>query len=59
MKVVINKSIGGFGLSEKAVKILEAKGHDPWDFRTLNRDHPDLIEIVETLGDEASVYILD
>jgi len=56
MKVVINTCIGGFSLSDKAHELLKAKGHNPWDFAINDelRAHPDLIEIVETLGEEAN-----
>lgn len=50
MKIVINACFGGFGLSEKAVKLLEEKGCD----RRVERNDPRLVEVVEQLGDEAN-----
>lgn len=50
MKIVINKCYGGFGLSEKAQKILGlAHMYDD-----IERTDPKLIEVVETLGNEAN-----
>lgn len=57
MKVVINKCFGGFGLSDKAVDWLTAKGVDDAGAYTFDddRSNPLLVECVETLGDaEAS-----
>jgi len=61
-KVVINKCFGGFRLSEKAAnKLNEIKNDKVCDtkYGYLNekivfRHDPDLIKIVEELGDEAS-----
>lgn len=51
MKVVINDSFGGFGLSDKALKMLGVK----YDFELeSDRTNPRLIEVVEKLGKEAS-----
>ena len=57
-KVVINTCYGGFQLSEraenlwrKAKSIPDAEGVYNWD---IARDDPDLVRIVEELGDAAS-----
>lgn len=47
VKVVINTRYGGFGLSKKAEAML---GTHPLD---VERDNPDLVNIVETLGEDA------
>lgn len=88
MKVAINTSYGGFGLSVEALKCLYKKesellkNYTPWDgiewydmgdgfygsrrydfikkdeqvytFEDENRMHPDLIALIETLGDKAN-----
>ena len=48
-KVVINKCYGGFGLSNKAKEILHTT-----DEYELHRDDPELIQVVESLGEEAN-----
>jgi hypothetical protein len=68
-KIVVNKCFGGFGVSEKGVEWLLAHGADPKDVRmqdsglaarfvysvcTMSRHHPLLVEMVETLGEEAN-----
>ena len=56
MKVVINTVYGGFGLSDKAFaeyckrKNLNEKETGEWD---IPRDDSDLIDIVETMGEES------
>ena len=52
MKIVINKCFGGFGLSEKAREILGID--NSFDEYQIDRNDPKLIEVVETLGDEAN-----
>jgi len=57
MKIVINKCFGGFSLSEKAEKRLRknAKITDKdWYSRSVSRDDPFLVEIVETMGKKAN-----
>lgn len=56
MKVVVNKRYGGFGLSEKARKMLNAEDITKvWELEeTENRNNPELINVVETLGDEVN-----
>ena len=62
VKVVYNSCFGGFGLSAKALAELrvlkEAKGEmfDSTDYWTgwLPRHDPDLVAVVEKLGEEAS-----
>lgn len=50
MKIVVNKSFGGFSLSEK---VMDTLGLDS-PYGIVDRDDPQLIELVETLGDEAN-----
>ena len=57
-KIVINTCFGGFGLSEEAEAMWrEAKnmgeGDDVWTY-DIARDDPDLVRIVETLGEKAN-----
>jgi hypothetical protein len=59
VKFVINEAYGGFGLSEKAIEKLVERGiKDPerfeYEIDEYRRYHPDLVEVVEELGDEAS-----
>lgn len=56
MKIVINRCFGGFGLSEKALEEYKTrKGIDEkiWSWG-INRDDPDLIDIVENMGKAAN-----
>ena len=53
MKVVINDCYGGFGLSEKALKMLGVE--DDYDFE-FDRTNPELVEVVEKLGKEANGF---
>ena len=52
MKIVINDCYGGFGLSEKALKLLGM----PWFDYNIDRNRADarLIEVVEKIGHEAN-----
>lgn len=53
-KVVYNSCYGGFGLSEKAEKLLnELKGEEV-DYYDLPRHDKDLVAVVEELGSEAN-----
>jgi len=57
MKIVINGCYGGFGLSEKAYKKLglEWDGYGGFAYREEDkRMAPELIEVVEELGEEAN-----
>lgn len=50
MKIVVNKCFGGFSVSEK---VRDALGLNSV-YGEVDRTDPKLIELVETLGDEAS-----
>lgn len=54
-KIVINKCHGGFGLSEQALRLYETttKQHGVNEYR-IERDDRTLVNIVETLGDDAN-----
>jgi hypothetical protein len=55
MKVVINACHGGFGLSEKALKMYRAEVNDSEvDYYDIDRDDPVLVSLVEQLGDEVN-----
>jgi hypothetical protein len=55
MKVVINACHGGFGLSEKALKMYRAQVNNPdVDYYDIDRDDPVLVRLVEELGDEVN-----
>ena len=55
MKVVINACHGGFGLSEKALKMYRAEVNDSEvDYYDIDRDDPVLVRLVEELGDEVN-----
>ena len=56
MKIVINRSFGGFSLSKEAYKFLGLKW-DGYGYKYTSyegRTNPDLIKCVETLGDRAN-----
>lgn len=57
MKVVVNVSHGGFYLSQAAFRMLDQikapKEHDEFYF-SYNRHDPNLVHVVETLGQQAS-----
>jgi hypothetical protein len=67
MKVVINKCFGGFGLSELAQKEYLKRKVKKWtkkekaDFydRDVDRADPDLVAVVEKLGDKANGWAAD
>ena len=53
MELVINCSFGGYSLSEKAMEMLGAES--PYDYdEQSRRSNSKLIEVVETLGEEAN-----
>ena len=55
MKIVINACHGGFGLSEKALKMYHAEVNDTdVDYYDIDRDDPVLVNLVEQLGEEAN-----
>lgn len=69
MKIVVNGAYGAFALSEVAVVWLRGRGHE-LSLRNeigtddvacfdvpLPRDHPDLVECVEVLGDRANTRL--
>lgn len=54
MKIVLNRKHGGFGLSSRAVQLYaEMRGVPPdsFSFYSLPRTDPNLIAVVEQLGD--------
>ena len=66
-KLVINTCFGGFGLSKQATEeyanrkdIKLGRWNETWRFyedmsdRSIDRDDPDLVEIVESLGAKAN-----
>lgn len=54
MKVVINKSYGGFNLSDAALKRYnELSGYDCDDAHTIARDDVYLVQVVEELGEKS------
>lgn len=55
MKIVINTCYGGFGLSDEAMQEYKNRKGLTTDFLwEIERNDPDLVEIVEELGDEAN-----
>ncbi len=50
MKIVINKWFGGFSLSDTAADKLGLE----WGGREIDRSNPQLVAIVEELGEEAN-----
>lgn len=57
MKLVVNKCFGGFSLSEEALdRLAKIKGHpcSDVDFFWGDRSDPDLVQVVEELGDAAN-----
>ena len=53
MKIVLNKCYGGFGLSKKAVDMLNAE--TSYDYNAYDRrTDEELIKVVEELGEEAN-----
>lgn len=54
VKVIINGCFGGFGLSPKALDMISAKkGHEISEY-DIERWDPDLVAVVEELGQEAN-----
>jgi hypothetical protein len=54
MKVVINKSYGGFNLSDAALKRYnELSGYDRDDAHTIAREDIYLVQVVEELGEKS------
>lgn len=52
MKFILNKCFGGFMVSDIAAKALGLR--DGWEADDLDRNDPDLVKVVETLGKDAS-----
>lgn len=53
MKIVINDCYGGFGLSEKALEMLEVGNDYEYD-ADAKRTDAELVKVVEELGEEAN-----
>ena len=59
-KIVINADFGGFGISETGIayiNILRTQRKKPLyekDIEEINRDDPELVQMVEDLGEEAN-----
>ena len=54
IKVVVNHCYGGFGLSEKAVALIEERTGEEFDAYTHPRHCSVLVSVVEELGDAAN-----
>lgn len=55
MKIVINDFYGGFSLNQKAIERLkELKNQPDFDFHTLERNDPFLVQVVEEMGSESN-----
>lgn len=55
MKIAINKCYGGFGLSDKAIDLYNSLSDTKTDYAfEIERNDPILIQVIETLGDEAN-----
>lgn len=54
MKIVINRCYGGFGLSEKALKLYEELAQENPNTYNFERNCPHLVQVVEQLGKEAN-----
>ena len=56
-RIVINKCYGGFGLSKEAIDLYKTKvgmeEDEPLFVYDIERDDPDLIEVIEELGEKA------
>lgn len=55
MRIVYNSGFGGYGLSEKALKLYNERAGRTVEFRyKIARHDPILVSVVEELGDEAN-----
>jgi len=53
-KIVISESYGGFGLSRDAEELYETLKGEDFDYSTVDRADPILVQVVEKLGNRAS-----
>jgi hypothetical protein len=57
MKVVINACYGRFGLSDAGMmEYARLKGVEHFAYQQIKRDDPDLIKVVEELGDKVNTF---
>ena len=54
MKVVVNKSFGGFGLSEEAMRLYTERGGASEEDYSMDRTDPILVALVEELGEKVN-----
>lgn len=59
IKVAYNSCYGGFSLSEEAEALYTKLGGKPMDYGEYCRHDPILINVIETLGDDASARCSD
>lgn len=58
-KVVYNRCFGGFSLSKFALELLVERGMNidiSWEGRDISRHHPELVRVVEELGNRANGF---
>ena len=60
MKIVLNRSYGGFSLSPQVIEFLALRGKGGMrTYSKIDRTDPDLIAAVETLGDGCVTWTAD